>query len=45
MVLHFETLATGLAVSDTEACAKGSFLAADGNTYRFFGCDAINVVP
>ncbi len=45
MVLHFETGESGLALTDTEACVKGSFLSGDGNTYRFFGCDAVRIVP
>ncbi|HEX9697810.1 MAG TPA: DUF11 domain-containing protein [Actinomycetota bacterium] len=44
-MMHFRTQMTGLTVSDTEACAKGKFTGADGNTYTFFGCDVIIIVP
>ena len=41
MVLHFAGNAGGLRMTDTQACVKGEFVDADGNRYRFFGCDAI----
>jgi uncharacterized repeat protein (TIGR01451 family) len=45
MVLHFKPADSGLVVGSTEACLKGSFLASDGNTYRFLGCDAVVIRP
>ena len=45
MVLHFKPSDSGLVVGSTEACLKGSFLAGDGNTYRFLGCDAVVIRP
>jgi hypothetical protein len=45
MVLHFESAGSGLTGTDTEACVKGSFVdRASGQTWRFFGCDAIRIV-
>jgi hypothetical protein len=40
MLLQFPTAGTGLTASDTQACVKGQFLAANGNRYKFFGCDS-----
>jgi hypothetical protein len=45
MVLHFKPDKSGLTTSSTEGCLKGSFLADDGNTYRFLGCDSVRIVP
>jgi hypothetical protein len=44
MLLHFKAADAGLQLSDTQACVSGEFVAADGNLYRFFGCDAIRPV-
>lgn len=41
-VLHFPMQQAGLPDGEPEACVKGSFVAADGNTYKFFGCDALS---
>ncbi len=46
MVLHFPVSGSQLTVSNTEACVKGSFVdAGTGMTFRFFGCDAVRVIP
>jgi uncharacterized repeat protein (TIGR01451 family) len=44
MVLHYKPSQSGLTKSSKEACLKGSYLAPDGNTYRFLGCDSVKVV-
>jgi len=36
---------TGLTGADSEACVKGTYVAPDGARFRFFGCDAVRVVP
>jgi hypothetical protein len=46
MLLHFASATSGLVPTDTEACVKGSFTdRASGQAYRFFGCDAVRIVP
>jgi uncharacterized repeat protein (TIGR01451 family) len=45
MVLHFKTQATGIGALDTEACVKGDWIDGGGNAHKFFGCDAISIVP
>jgi hypothetical protein len=46
MLLHFSGPLSGLKKTDIEACIKGDYVdQATGNTYRFFGCDAIRPVP
>jgi uncharacterized repeat protein (TIGR01451 family) len=45
MVLHFETAETGIQAGDTEACVKGEWTDAGGQTHRFFGCDSVRTVP
>jgi hypothetical protein len=45
MVLHFLAAESGIAVGDIEACTKGQFTAESGDSYKFFGCDEILVVP
>ena len=42
-VLHFRSDQTGLQVGDTEACLFGSFTSG-GQTFHFFGCDAVTVI-
>jgi hypothetical protein len=44
LVLHFKPADSGLTLSSTEACLKGRYRAADGNTYTFLGCDSVRVV-
>jgi uncharacterized repeat protein (TIGR01451 family) len=44
LVLHFKPSASGLTLDSTEACLKGKYLALDGNTYTFLGCDSVRVV-
>jgi uncharacterized repeat protein (TIGR01451 family) len=45
LVMQFDSATSGLVPADTEACVKGSFTdRATGQTYRFFGCDAVLVV-
>ncbi|SDH93044.1 Peptidase M66 [Actinokineospora alba] len=44
LVLHFKPADSGLTLSSTEACLKGRYLAPDGNTYTFLGCDSVRVV-
>jgi hypothetical protein len=45
MILHFLTQQTGLGPGDTEGCVKGEWVDGNGDTHKFFGCDAIIVVP
>jgi hypothetical protein len=45
LVLHFLSAETGLTAADTEACVKGSWTDGLGMVHKFFGCDAIRVVP
>jgi uncharacterized repeat protein (TIGR01451 family) len=45
MVLHFSVGDSGLTTASTEACVKGTFTAAGGATYKFFGCDSVKVSP
>ena len=45
MVLHFRVAASGLTTTSTQACVKGTFTAAGGATYKFFGCDSVKVSP
>lgn len=45
MVLHFKPAAGGLSTATTSACLKGSFVTADGTTYRFLGCDSVVIRP
>jgi uncharacterized repeat protein (TIGR01451 family) len=42
-VLHFKPKAAGLTLSTTEACLKGKYVAPNGATYTFFGCDSVRV--
>jgi hypothetical protein len=44
LVLHFKPSESGLTTRSTEACLKGKYLATDGNTYTFLGCDSVRVV-
>jgi uncharacterized repeat protein (TIGR01451 family) len=44
MVLHFRTKATGLSAGDTEACVKGEWTGPGGETFLFFGCDAVRII-
>ncbi|MGH3858360.1 hypothetical protein [Actinokineospora sp.] len=44
LVLHFKPADSGLTLSSKEACLKGRYLAPDGNTYTFLGCDSVRVV-
>jgi uncharacterized repeat protein (TIGR01451 family) len=41
--LHFRADQTSLQVGDTEACLFGSFTSG-GETFHFFGCDAVTVI-
>lgn len=45
MLLHFRTQQTGIGALDTEACVKGDWIDGGGDTHKFFGCDAISIVP
>jgi hypothetical protein len=45
MVLHFRTQETGIDENTTQACAKGEFTDSGGNVHKFFGCDAVRIVP
>lgn len=36
---------TGLNAGDTEGCVKGVFVALGGARFKFFGCDALRLVP
>jgi uncharacterized repeat protein (TIGR01451 family) len=45
MVLHFPVANSGLTLMSTRACVKGSFIGADGNIYKFFGCDSVKMSP
>ncbi|OKI18569.1 DUF11 domain-containing protein [Streptomyces sp. CB03911] len=46
LVLHFDTEPSGVQVGDTEVCVKGSYTdRASAQTYRFFGCKAVRVLP
>ena len=44
-VMHFKPDAGGLTASTTEACLKGRFSPAPGQTFTFFGCDKVTIVP
>ncbi|WP_436498656.1 M66 family metalloprotease [Actinokineospora sp. HUAS TT18] len=44
LVLHYKPAESGLTLSSTQACLKGRYLAPDGNTYTFLGCDSVRVV-
>jgi hypothetical protein len=44
MVLHFRTKATGLSAGGTEACVKGEWTGPGGETFLFFGCDAVRII-
>ena len=44
MILHFLASDSGLDAGTTEACVKGKFTTNAG-TFKFFGCDSINLVP
>lgn len=44
MVLHFLAEESGLDSTDTEACVKGEFTSGS-DTFTFFGCDSVRVVP
>jgi len=43
--VRFVRAETGIPSGTSEACLKGSFTAADGRTYKFFGCDTIVIHP
>ena len=45
MVMLFPILGSGVGEPTTEACVTGSYLGADENTYTFFGCDVVVVMP
>ncbi|MFD0259723.1 hypothetical protein ACFVH7_15770 [Kitasatospora indigofera] len=46
LVLHFDTEPSGVRAGDTEVCVKGSCTdRAAAQTYRFFGCKAVRVLP
>ncbi|GHH79742.1 hypothetical protein GCM10018781_58500 [Kitasatospora indigofera] len=46
LVLHFDTEPSGVRAGDTEVCVKGSYTdRAAAQTYRFFGCRAVRVLP
>ena len=42
---HFSKTGTGLGAGDNEACVKGVFVAPGGARFKFFGCDALRLVP
>jgi len=45
MVLHFASAISGLTTADVKACVKGDFIdPGTGETFRFFGCDAVRIV-
>jgi hypothetical protein len=45
MVLHFLSAGSGLTSADVSACVKGDFVdPTTGDTFRFFGCDAVRIV-
>jgi hypothetical protein len=44
-LLHFKPSESGLTIGTTEACLKGKYLASNGATYTFFGCDSVRVQP
>lgn len=39
--LHFVREATGLDGTEAEACVKGTYTTPSGDTFKFFGCDAV----
>jgi hypothetical protein len=43
MVLHFQLTATGLKLSDTQGCVKGTFTSG-ADTFTFFGSDSVRIV-
>jgi len=43
LTLHFQSAETGLTPTSTEGCAKGTF-EVGGESYAFFGCDAVRIV-
>lgn len=43
MMFHFIAVETGLAPGDTEACIKGTWIDANGDAHKFFGCDEVTV--
>ena len=44
MVLHARAAQTGLTTASTEACVRGLY-ASGGDTFSFFGCDGVRIVP
>ncbi len=44
-VMHFEIEGTGFTTNTTEGCLKGKYDAGGGQTYTFFGCDSVRIVP
>ncbi|GAA3828391.1 hypothetical protein GCM10022226_56520 [Sphaerisporangium flaviroseum] len=45
MLMNFVAHDTDLPGNATEACLSGSFSPRQGETYRFFGCDAVRMIP
>lgn len=45
LLQQFQMRETGLRATDTQGCVKGTFLGAGGVRYKFFGCDALDIVP
>ncbi|GAA0390352.1 hypothetical protein Acor_47030 [Acrocarpospora corrugata] len=45
MLMTFTAHDTDLTRTSTEACLAGSFSPRTGETYRFFGCDAVRMFP
>ncbi len=45
LIQQFKVRDSGLSSSDTHACVKGLFFGPGGVSYKFFGCDAIEVIP
>jgi hypothetical protein len=41
MVLRFDVAGSGLSLTDTRACVRGSARTATGVHITFFGCDAV----
>ncbi|WP_322937881.1 DUF11 domain-containing protein [Nocardioides bizhenqiangii] len=44
-VMHFKPPGSGLEQGVTEGCLKGRYDAGGGQTYTFFGCDSVRIVP
>ncbi|MEO3856014.1 hypothetical protein [Acrocarpospora sp. B8E8] len=45
MLMTFTAHDTDLPANATEACLAGSYAPRQGETYRFFGCDAVRMFP